>query len=148
MREIYKPVPGRERELGRVFYTITGDDVDRRFIRTTECVIAVGDVIGYVQRQDVGKRLYRMRCNDPAAGWTWQCESARQWDERLTGAWSKPMEPGELGRYVCVLDCQHSPDIRVRRDGVWVQESVDEPFSSAHRDCYENWLSRQERTTS
>jgi hypothetical protein len=82
MREIFKPEPGQELELGRLFYTITGDDVDKRFIRTTKCVIELGSVIGRVLRQDVGKRLYRVRCEDPAAGWVWQCESARQRDER------------------------------------------------------------------
>ena len=83
MREVFKPRDGQRLELGRLFYTITADDIDRRQIRTTECVIPVGDVIGYVQRQDVGKRLYRVRCDDPAGGWIWQCESNQQRDERL-----------------------------------------------------------------
>ena len=87
MREIFKPVPGQERELGRLFYTITAEDIDRRFIRTTECVIPVGDVIGYVQRQDVGKRLYRVPTDGGIEGqpvsWIWQCENNEQRDGRL-----------------------------------------------------------------
>jgi len=143
MREIFKPRPGQMRELGRAFYTITDEDVGRRFIRTTECMIELGSVIGYVQRQDVGKRLYRVRCNDPAGGWIWQCESARQRDERLTGTWSRPMDAGEMSRYACVLDCQHPSHRKIITDGVLVREDADEPFSPAHRDCYENWLNRQ-----
>lgn len=147
MREIFKPRNGERLELGRVFYTITADDIGRRSIRTTECMIPVSDVIGYVQRQDIGKRLYRVRCNDPAGGWTWQCESARQRDERLTGTWSAPMKPDELGRFVCVMGCQHSPDITIGTNGVWVKQGHGGQVSSAHQDCYENWLSQQERTS-
>ena len=46
MREIFKPVPGQARELGRVFYTITTEDIGKRHIRTTECMIEVAGVIG------------------------------------------------------------------------------------------------------
>jgi hypothetical protein len=55
---------------------------------------------------------------------------------------SAPMKPGELGRYVCVLSCQHTGprDTRtIRSDGVWVKQGPGGPFSSAHRDCFEAW---------
>lgn len=84
MREVFKPVPEDAlRDPGRVFYTITPGDVGKRTIVTTIGPIELSGVIGYVQRGDVGKRLYRVPCDDPAAGWIWQCESGAQQSTRL-----------------------------------------------------------------
>ena len=60
-----------------------------------------------------------------------------------------PMKPGELGRYVCVLGCLHSPHITIRSDGVWVKQDtgpygVPGTVTSAHRDCYEAWKARED----
>ena len=57
---------------------------------------------------------------------------------------SAPMKPSELGQYVCVLSCLHSPHRTIRTDGVWVKQGPGGPFSSAHRDCYEAWRAAQE----
>ncbi len=77
-REVFKPAP--EPELGPdsevIYYTITADDVGTWHIKTTEGVIHAGEVIGCVQRRDVGKRMYR-----DAYGWT--CENDAQRDKRL-----------------------------------------------------------------
>jgi hypothetical protein len=53
-----------------------------------------------------------------------------------------PMKPSELGRYVCVHNCLHSPHITINSDGVWVKHGGQ--FSSAHRDCYEAWAATEE----
>lgn len=45
----------------------------------------------------------------------------------------RPMKKRELGRYVCVSDCLHSPDITIRRNGVWVKGP--NQWSSAHGEC-------------
>jgi len=82
MREIFKPEPEAEpRPAERVFYTITADDVGKLRIRTTEGLIPVGDVIGYVQAGDVGKRLVRVPTPD---GHIWRCENNEQRDKRLS----------------------------------------------------------------
>jgi hypothetical protein len=66
---------------------------------------------------------------------------------------SAPMKPREMapGTYVCVRDCQHSPHITIRSDGVWVRSPDPDPlnpgshlYSSAHRDCYEAWAASQD----
>jgi hypothetical protein len=61
------------------------------------------------------------------------------------------MKASELGRYVCVRDCRHSPRITIRSDGVWVRSQDPDPlnpgshvYSSAHRDCYEAWSACQD----
>lgn len=82
-REVFRPAEGQPGDPGKIFYTITEADVGRSSIPTTAGFISVADVIGRVQAIDVGKRLYRVRCDDPAGGWIWQCESERQRDERL-----------------------------------------------------------------
>lgn len=64
---------------------------------------------------------------------------------------TRPMKPGELGRYVCVAHggCLHSPKITITADGVWVRSPDPDPlnpgshlYSSAHRDCFEAWQAR------
>jgi hypothetical protein len=62
-----------------------------------------------------------------------------------------PMKPAELGRYVCVHSCLHSPHITIRSDGIWVRSPDPDPlnpgshlYSSAHRDCYDAEQSGQE----
>ena len=77
-REVFKPDPGEPRDPGRIFYTITADDVGKRVIKTTAGPVNAGDVIGAVLPIDVGKRLYRVPCEDPTAPWFWQCESDGQ----------------------------------------------------------------------
>jgi hypothetical protein len=85
MREIFKPSPGEPADPGRVFYTITTDDIGKRFIKTTIGTIELGSVIGYVQPGDVGKRLYRVP-NDADDSYIWQCENDAQRDRRLASA--------------------------------------------------------------
>ena len=79
--EVYRFEPTQD--PGHVFYTITAEDVGKRSIRTAAGTISVTDVIGQVLAGDVGKRLYRVPCDDPAAGWIWQAENDKQRDERL-----------------------------------------------------------------
>ena len=76
MREIFAEQP--ERDPGAVFYTITDADVGKTVIQTEIGPIHVADVIGRVLKHDVGKRLYRVQCDDPAAGWIWQFENDAQ----------------------------------------------------------------------
>jgi hypothetical protein len=68
---------------------------------------------------------------------------------------SKPMEAGELGRYVCVVHggCLHSPHLTITSGGVWVRSPAPDPlsqgrylYSSAHRDCFEAWAAREAKT--
>lgn len=82
-REVFRPAEGQPGDPGKIFYTITEADLGKGTLPTTAGPIHVADVIGRVQAIDVGKRLYRVQCDDPAAGWIWQCESDRQRDERL-----------------------------------------------------------------
>ena len=81
-REVFKPEPGESRDPGRIFYTITADDVGKRVIRTTAGPVNAGDVIGAILPIDVGKRLYRVPTDGGIEGqpvsWTWQCESDGQ----------------------------------------------------------------------
>ena len=56
-----------------------------------------------------------------------------------------PMQPHELGRYVCVAagKCLYSPYITINTDGLWVRlpDSLNPGsyvYSSAHRRCYEH----------
>jgi hypothetical protein len=81
MREVFRPDP-EEPISERVFYTITSDDVRKSHIKTEVGVIDVAEVIGPVQAQDVGKRLYRLP-NNAGDSYVWQCENNRQRDERL-----------------------------------------------------------------
>jgi hypothetical protein len=92
MREVFKPQPGEPGDPGRVFYTITPDDVGKRVITTTIGPVDVGNIIGAVLPIDVGKRLYRVPCKDPSALWFWQCESDSQRDWRLA------RNPAQAGR--------------------------------------------------
>jgi hypothetical protein len=83
-REVFAPDENQPADPGRVFYTIRLADAGKSVGRTTAGPVSVSGVIGRVLRCDAGKRLYRVPCDDPAAGWTWQCESAGQRDTRLT----------------------------------------------------------------
>lgn len=80
--EVFKPSPQTTNDPGRLFYTITPEDVGHRFIKTTAGVIALESVLGYVQSIDVGKRIYRVPCEDPTAPWIWQAESQDQFLDR------------------------------------------------------------------
>jgi hypothetical protein len=62
--------------------------------------------------------------------------------EAIAASESKPMHPNELGRYVCVMSCLHSPQVTIRADGVWVKHGA-WYAASAHRDCYEAWKGQQ-----
>jgi hypothetical protein len=81
-REVFRPAPGQDNDPGRVFYTITADDVGKLVLKTTIGPISLESVIGYVQPGDVGKRLYRVPADD-GEHWIWQCESNAQRDRRL-----------------------------------------------------------------
>lgn len=80
MREIFKQA--KPADPGRVFYTITREDVGRLVIPTEIGAINLTDVIGRVQAIDVGKRLYRVP-NNARDHWLWQCENSEQLDRRL-----------------------------------------------------------------
>jgi hypothetical protein len=65
---------------------------------------------------------------------------------------SQPMKDSELGRYVCVArgGCLHTPHRTITADGVWVRSPDPDSlnpgshlYSSAHRDCFEAWASRE-----
>jgi hypothetical protein len=56
-------------------------------------------------------------------------------DQNPQSAETAPMHPNELGHYVCVMNCLHSPQVTIRADGVWVKRGLQ--LASAHRDCYE-----------
>lgn len=86
MREIFRSAAISD--PGRVFYTITDDNIGKRIIGTEIGVIYLGDVIGYVQPDDVGKRLYRVP-NEAQDHWLWQCESNSQRDARLAKTGSR-----------------------------------------------------------
>jgi hypothetical protein len=84
MREIFRASPPLPRDLTDVvFYTITAEDVGKRFIHTTEGLIPLGDVIGHVLPGDVGKRLVRVP-DGARDSYVWQCESNDQRDRRLS----------------------------------------------------------------
>lgn len=78
MREIFAPTSSTRKDYSeRIYYTITADDIGKRYITTTEGTIALGDVIGYVQPDDVGTRLYRIPL-DGGIRYIWQAESRDQ----------------------------------------------------------------------
>jgi len=81
MREVFKPT-SESGDPGRVFYTITRDDIGHGFIQTTAGQVALGSVMGFVLAQDVGKRLYRLP-NHAGDSYIWQVESNDQRDQRL-----------------------------------------------------------------
>jgi len=84
-REVFKPEPDAPRGPGRIFYTLTPEDVGKRIIKTTAGPVNVGDVIGAVLPIDIGKRLYHVP-NEAGDMWIWQCESNDQRDARLARA--------------------------------------------------------------
>ena len=82
-REVFKPSPEDNSDPGKIFYTITPDDVGKGVITTTAGHIRVTDVLDRVLPGDVGKRLYRVQ-NNAEDSWLWQAENNRQRDERLS----------------------------------------------------------------
>jgi hypothetical protein len=82
--EVFKPEPEPERRASaeRLYYTITDADVGTSRIKTTAGVIPVADVMGRIQRIDVGKRLYRVPVN-AGDSHIWQVENSEQRDRRL-----------------------------------------------------------------
>ena len=64
------------------YYTITADDVSRATIRAFGKVWPVSGFLGTVQRQDVGKRVYRVPMNDQS-GYILQVENNEQRAARL-----------------------------------------------------------------
>lgn len=80
MREIgpAKPPPG---DPGEVFYTIRPEDRGKTVIDTEIGPVSVGSVIGCVLREDVGKRLYRVRVHGTHE-FIWQAENGKQLRER------------------------------------------------------------------
>jgi hypothetical protein len=73
-REIFAPAPPAITVNRRWFYTIVPADVGKRFIDTTEGKIPVGDILGAVQKEDVGRRLYHVPADSDVNPWIWQCE--------------------------------------------------------------------------
>lgn len=85
-REVFSSEEEISTDPGKLFYIITQKDIGKRFIRTPE-IIQLADVIGYVQLQDVGRRLYRVPTDGgiegQSIGYIWQAESDAQRDKRL-----------------------------------------------------------------
>jgi hypothetical protein len=81
--EVFRPGPTAD--PGRVFYTITADDIGKGLIQTTAGVIFVDSFMGKVQDHDVGRRLYRVPTNDPDI-WIWSPENDTQRQARLDAA--------------------------------------------------------------
>ena len=84
MREVFEISVTPPVDPGRCFYVITTADIGKKRIRTTAepVPIPVGDIMGQVLPDDVGKRLYRVPVND-GSGWIWQTESVSQRNRRL-----------------------------------------------------------------
>jgi hypothetical protein len=82
-REVFAPAGHESSDPGRIFYTITPADVGHTTIKTTAGPVHLASFFGRVLPGDVGKRLYRVPCDDPAAGWIWQAENDAQQDARL-----------------------------------------------------------------
>lgn len=80
-REVFKPVP--KADPGRVFYTITVQDVGKGSINTEAGPIYLAGVMGVVQKIDVGKQIYRVPVQGSGDQWIWQAENDRQMRERL-----------------------------------------------------------------
>jgi hypothetical protein len=83
VREVFAPVD-HPLDPGRVFYTIRAEDINKRTIQTEIGPIHVFEFIGYVMRQDVGKRLYRVPNNEGNC-WFWQMENDAQYLARKAG---------------------------------------------------------------
>jgi hypothetical protein len=83
MKEVFKPTPDEPADPGRVFYTITADDVGKTVIITTIGAVYVRDISGGVHEGDVGRRLYRVPVNGEPVIWIWQAENDAQRDARL-----------------------------------------------------------------
>ena len=85
MQEVFHRAPdaGDSEPVHGVYYTITARDVGAStFIETTAGKIPVGEVLGRVQRRDVGKRVYAVLSGDRTRT-VWQAENDGQRDERL-----------------------------------------------------------------
>jgi hypothetical protein len=81
--EVFRPEPPID--PGRVFYTITEDDIGKGLIHTTAGVIYVESIMGKVQDHDVGRRIYRHQTPDPGI-WIWTAENDTQREARLNAA--------------------------------------------------------------
>lgn len=82
VREIFPPEPKEPSDPGRVFYTIRPEDVRKTTIQTEIGPIHVGPFMGGIQRNDVGKRLYRVP-NNAGDMWFWQVENQEQYIQRM-----------------------------------------------------------------
>lgn len=86
MREVFRLEPGEPADPGRVFYTITADDIGSRHIDTTIGTIHLRESIGEVNESDIGRRMFRvpMSVLTPGAkGWTWIAEAGHRRAARL-----------------------------------------------------------------
>jgi len=86
-REVFKPEPGEPRDPGRIFYTITADDIGKQIIPAETGAIILSGWFGIIRPGDVGKRLYRVPSDSGIEGqpvtWTWQAEDDSQRDARV-----------------------------------------------------------------
>ena len=89
---------------------------------------------------------------DTADKWYWG-EYGPMRKPETPSAEVQPMEPGALGRFVCVArgGCLHSPRITIHSNWVWVRSLDPDPlnpdshlYSSAHRDCFEASQARKD----
>jgi hypothetical protein len=86
MREVFKAEP--QPDPGRVFYTITADDVGAGVIQTAAGPADLSGWFGRVRETDVGRRLYRVpavnfEIDGQPGAWIWDAESITERDTRL-----------------------------------------------------------------
>lgn len=124
-REVFKPAPKPERgpDSEVIYYTITADDVGKRFIKTTEGTIPAGEVIGEVQRRDVSKRFYRV-LDEAGVSHVWQCENDAQRDgrlERRPGVHkARPFRPSDADPAHCAVCMQRIRRVTGGHGSTWV----------------------------
>lgn len=84
MREVFNRK--NQADPGRVFYTITRDDVwgNSAVVQTEIGPIYIRQVLGRLTPNDVGRRMYRVPGNDERY-WYWQAENDKQRAARLEG---------------------------------------------------------------
>jgi hypothetical protein len=82
-REVFKPAPaGDYHDPGKIFYTITPEDLGKTVIHTTDGDISVGPFMTVVRKRDFGKRLYRVQISAASGLWAWALAYDAQQSER------------------------------------------------------------------
>ena len=89
MREIGPPKP--DPDPGECFYTIRKEDAGKTVIDTEIGRVSVAPLLGTVLKQDIGKRLYRLR----DYGGDWQGAPAYAWQAENNAQFRKRKEAGQ-----------------------------------------------------